>query len=83
MLSEEERARIHAEALKIEKENRNLSSVIIYLDEFGEVCSKENAKKVVIQEFNLEGDLVKETFGDIGQNTEPSFEEEEKKTKSM
>ncbi len=84
MLSDEERARIYAEALKIQEDRSKLRSEVTYLDEFGQECSKEYAKKAIIREFNLEGDLVNETFADIGQNAEPDFEdEEEKKTKSM
>ncbi len=83
MLSDEERAKIHAEALKIAEENRKLRSVITYFDEFGQECSKEYAKKAIIQEYNQAGELVRETFGTIGEPQPNYDEEEEKKTKSM
>lgn len=79
MLSEEERAKIHEEALKIEEENNKLNSVITYIDEFGQECSEEYAKKVIIREYNQVGELVKETSGIIGDENEPEAISEGKK----
>ncbi len=83
MLSDEERAMIYAKALKIEEENNKLKSVITYFDEFGQECSREFAKTAVIQEYNQDGELVKETFGTL-EEIQPNDEENlEKKTRSI